>query len=181
METIFECSCPCMKYELTKKNIKEFQIQYNVTDEFLESYYENNKKTFLETVYSYIHLHYPNIIKQQGINFHYNKMDVRKPHIYVHIDLNEDTNTVIKKIINDLHNEYETNWKQYRVPKLMTIIKNQINKNDETFQKALKFYQSNHNSNNTETMIHILSNQILWYYDHISFLINRNKYDFTKK
>lgn len=179
MKTVFQYSCPCMKYELTKKNIKEFQIKYNVSNEFLESFYENNKKTFLENVYSFIHLNHSNLIKYQGIDFHYNNENIRKPHIYVHMDLNDNTNEVIKTIINDLHNEYETNWIKNRVPRLMTIIKNQIKKDNDVFQQALKSYESNHNINTTETMLHILSNQILWYYDDISFLTNRNRYDFA--
>ena len=173
---MFEYSCPCMKYELTKKNIKEFQIKYNVSSEFLESFYENNKKTFLETIYSYMHLKHSNLIKHQGIDFHFDNDNVRKPHIYIHLDLNENTNQVVKTIINDLHNEYETNWMQYRIPRLMTIIKNQMN-NNATFQQALKFYENKHNSINCELMMHVLSNQILWYYDDISFLNNRYKYN----
>lgn len=177
MEKIFEHCCPCMKYELTKKNIKEFQIRTNVSNEFLESFYENNKKTFLETVYLHIKLNHSSMIKQQGIDFHYNDSNIRIPHIYILLDLNDNTNKNIDTIITDLHNEYQTNWMQYRVPRLMTIIKTQM-KDNEIFQQALKSYKNNHNSINTETMIHVLSNQILWYYDDISFLINRNRYDF---
>lgn len=175
METVFVCSCPCMIYELTKKNIKEFQITYNVSNEFLESFYENNKKTFLETVYSYIQLKY-SIIKQQGIDSHYVE-DIRRPHIYIHLDLNDNTNNIIKTIIDDLNDEYEKNWIQFRVQKLMTIIKNGV-RNNVTFQQALSFYENKHSSQDTERMMHVLSNQILWYYDEISFITNRHKYDF---
>jgi len=177
METIFQYSCPCMKYELTQNNIKEYQIKYNVSNEFLENFYENKKKTFLEVVYSYIRLNHSNIIKHQGIDFHYNDDNIRKPHIYIHTNLNENANQVIEVIVNDLQNEYTTNWIHHRVPRLMTIIKNQM-KNNETFQQALTSYKTKNNSISTDAMMHVLSNQILWYYDDISFLTNRNKYDF---
>jgi hypothetical protein len=91
--------------------------------------------------------------------------------------LTNHANQVVKTIINELQNEYETNWIKVRVPRLMTIIKNQM-KNNETFQQALTSYKTKNNSISTDAMMHVLSNQILWYYDDISFLTNRNKYDF---
>lgn len=178
MDVIFTASCPCMKYDLTKKNIKEFQIKYYVDDEFLESYYENNKTTFLETVYSYIHIKYSNIIKKQGINFHFNDDNVQKPHIYIHLDLNDNTNKLVKEIIDDLQHKFDTNWIKPRVPRLTTIIKNKAVKDNNTFQEALKCHENKHGSLNTNQMMHVLSNQILWYYDNISFVTNCHKYDF---
>lgn len=177
MNTVFEYSCPCMKYELTKQNIKEFHIKYNLNKEFLENYYETNKKTFLETIYTYIHLNHSNTIKHQGIDFHYDDDNIRKPHIYIHVDLNDRANEFAKTLINDLHNEYNTNWIQFRIPKLMTTIKNQMNSNG-MFSEALNAHRNSHSSIDTETLLHVLSNQILWYYDDISFLTNRHKYDF---
>jgi hypothetical protein len=178
MKTIFEASCPCMKYELTKMNIKEFQIKHYIDNEFLEVYYENNNKTFLETVYSFIRIKYSNIIKKQGIDFHFNHDNVRKPHIYIHLDLNDNTNKIVKEVINDLQKEFETNWIKPRVPRLTTIIKNKVVNDNPTFQQALICYENKHDSSNTKTMMHVLSNQILWYYDNISFITNRHKYDF---
>jgi hypothetical protein len=84
----------------------------------------------------------------------------------------------VKEVINDLQKEFETNWIKPRVPRLTTIIKNKVVNDNPTFQQALICYENKHGSTNTETMKHVLSNQILWYYDNISFITNRHKYDF---
>lgn len=180
MDEIFEYSSPCMIYELTKQNLKEFQIKLNVTKAFSEIFYENAKKTFLEVVYCYLHTKHSNIIQSQGIDYHFDDDNVRKPHIYIHLDLNDNINQNMKIIIDDLHNEYETNWIKYRIPRLMTVIKHQMinDTNDTNFQQALKLYQDKHDFKDCNLMMHVLSNQILWYYDDISFLTKRHKHDF---
>lgn len=177
MDTVFEFSAPCSKYELTKKNIKEFQIKHKLSQEFLEIYYEHNKQTFLECVYTYIRLTYSNVIKEQGVDFHYDDSNTRTPHIYIHVDLNENANKVVQTIIDDLHKQFLTQWVKSKIPKLMTIIKHKLNDND-TFQHALESYRSKHGVEKTKTFQHVYSNQILWYYNDISFLSNRHKYDF---
>lgn len=178
MDKIFVYSAPCLKYELAKKNIKEFQISYKVSNEFLESYYESNKKTFLESVYAYIRDHYFNIIRKLGIGFHYDE-NTRYPHIYIHLDLNNNTNQVIQEIVDVLDTQYKNNWIKFRVPKLMTLIGNQM-KTDKKFQEALQGYQTHHSKNDTDTVLHVYSNHIKWYYDDISFCVKRNKYDFQQ-
>jgi hypothetical protein len=176
MDRIFVHSAPCLNYELAKQNIKEFQILFNINNEFLESYYENNKKTFLECVYTYIRHNYINTIRKLGIGFHYDD-NMRYPHIYVHLDLNDNTNKVIQKIVDDLENQYRTNWIKFRIPKLMTLVKNQMKK-DKSFQEALESYVTHHGKNDTDTLLHVYSNHIKWYYDDIAFCVKRNKYDF---
>lgn len=176
MEKVFVHSSPCLNYELAKKNIKEFQITYNISNEFLESYYESNRTTFLECVYTYIKNNYFDVMRKLGIGFHYNE-NTRYPHIYIHLELNNNTNQVIEQIVDDLDSQYINNWIKFRIPKLMTLIRNQM-KDDNNFQEALQSYQTHHDKNKTDTLLHVYSNHIKWYYDDISFCVKRNKYDF---
>ena len=176
MNNVFTYSAPFLHYDLTKESKKEFQIKYNVNNEFLESYYESNKKTFLECVYAYIKEKYSDVVRKQGIDFHYNE-DERYTHIYVHLDLNNSTNQVIQKIVDDLDDQYRTNWIKFRVPKLMTIIKNKLRTN-HIFHDALQKYQFKHGKDDTDKFLHVYTQQIKWYYDDISFCTKRNKFDF---
>ncbi len=176
MDKIFVFSAPCLKYDLTLRNIKEFQIKYNLNYDFLESYYENNKITFLQCVYSYIKKHYSDIIKKQGIDFHYVER-IRHPHIYIHLDLNNTTNQVIQKLVDDLENQYKTKWIKQRIPKLMTLVINTLNYTDN-FETALESYKNKYGQLNTDNALHVYKDHIRWYYDEISFFLTRNKYDF---
>lgn len=176
MDKVFIHSSPCLKYDLTKKNIKEFQIHYSLDYQFLETYYENNKKTFLETVYSYIEGKFSDVIRKQGIDFHYIE-SIRHPHIFIHLDLNHDTNQIIQKIINDLETQYHTVWIKQRIPKLMTLVTNSLN-NQNNRKTALESYKDRYGQLATDRALHIYKDHVRWYYDEISFYLSRNKYDF---
>lgn len=171
MEHVFTYSSPCLEYALAKKFKKKFHINYNVDKYFLESFFDNTNKTFLECVYNYLHLHYNNLI---GISFYFDE-NGRTPYIYILVDLNDNTNKIIKNIINDLEIEYNNHWIKHRLPKLITILKNKL-KSPSNLDLSVKCFQNKYGYDRTQQALYVFYNQIMWYYDDLSFRMNRHKY-----
>lgn len=155
-QKIFRYSNP-MQYFLLEK-VKEYHIHYNVTSEFEEAYRDHNKRRFVSDVYRYVVDKYADSIKAEGMDECYHEDGVSK-YIYIHLD-KTDCDIQIKNIMNDLEVIYKTKWCKNQVPKLLSIVKNNL-KSSRIIAQAVSHYQHKHGFDKTQRALHILHNEIM--------------------
>jgi hypothetical protein len=153
---IFRYSTPIQYFLLGK--VKEYHIHYNVTLEFEEAYRDHNKRRFVSDVYRYVVDKYATSIKAEGMDECYHEDGISK-YIYLHLD-KTDCDVQIKNIMNDLEIMYKTEWCKNQVPKLLSIVKNNL-KSSRIISQAVSHYQHNHGFIETQRALHVLHNDII--------------------
>lgn len=129
----------------------EYHITAKVNNRFLQSFKENTQKYFLGEVFEFIKDTFALHRQSIGMDSYYNEYG-RQQYIWVHVPAKNAINDILA-IIDKLHDKYYADWSHHNVPKLITLIKNQLQFDREYLASSVSHYQLNNGFDATQNAI----------------------------
>ena len=144
---------PFSQSHIAEKGLSEYHIQIHTDTHFLQGFYDNTKKSYIDVVYNFINEHFDKDIFYQG------KIIEPNNHLICLHCKSQNAEQIMKKIVNGLINQFNTNWIKQRIPSLFSIVYNEL-QNEQYLVKSLSNYQNKNGYETTQFMIDV-------YFDHI--------------
>lgn len=138
----------------------EYHIHSYLDDKYHEAFFDNCGKHFYKVIHKFILENFGEKIKTNGFD---EKFGDEGPERYVWVHLEKDNaEQNIKAIIHKLQDKYEEEWYKYKVPKLLTIIKNSLLKDVQSMAYAVSHHQKLHDFDKTQDTLHVLFRDIAY-------------------
>ena len=138
----------------------EYHIHSYLDDEYREAFFDNCGKHFYKVIHKFIMDTFGEKIKANGFDENFGE-DGCKRYIWIQLDKHTAKET-IKAIIEKLQDKYEEEWYKYKVPKLLTIVKNSLLKDVKSMAHAVSHYQKQNNFDKTQDTLHVLFRDVAY-------------------
>lgn len=161
---VFYITQPIGQYML-KEGTEEYHIYYDIYNDdefedyyFIQKYKSVTSKDFMEDVYKYFLELFEDKVVQHGTDERYSE-DGYEKYIWIHLN-KTSAEKDLKDIRGALEEQYLSKWRFQRIPTLLTIIKNQLNRR-EVLAYAVSDFQRRCGVVETQSILHILFNDIM--------------------
>lgn len=138
----------------------EYHIHTYLDDDYREAFFDNCGKHFYKVIHNFVMDNFGEKIKGDGFDEKYGVEGCDR-YIWIHLDKNGAEQT-IKDIIEKLQDKYDEEWYKYKIPKLLTIIKNSLLKDVKSMAHAVSHYQNLHSFDKTQGTLHVLFRDVAY-------------------
>lgn len=138
-----------------KEGTREYHIIYNGHEHFCTHTYKSvTSNDFMEDVYEYLLDQFGSKLIKDGTDVSYDE-DVMEQYIWIHL-AEESAEKEIENISASLEQQFENHWRLQRVPTLLTLVKQQLNRN-KVLAYAISDFQERRGVVETQTALDVFS------------------------
>ena len=148
----FTYMLPFIQTFLANRGLTEYHVVISATSEFKQAFKENTQTPFIEAVNNFVSTAYNKDIFYQ---------DKSEEYIFLHFKT-EVAENIVKRIVNDLQKQYESEWIKHRVPSLFSTTMHRLQE-PQFLALSVCHFQQHNGFEDTQTIIDI-------YFDHLQNL-----------